>query len=250
MKLSKNTHRATSVVTAFVIVCLSAFANAAITYQLITNDATSGISTSNTYTHKIDFDTTASAGGGTTINGVVFDRGTTSGFNATYSGVQATTNTGTANTQPGGGLNGLYQGFLLRGASATNNQTNTLTLTGLTQGTQYDFRIYSGQWRVSTARNNTITFDPDGAGAISDSTPLINQDDPTAIGFSGTNAYYISYTYTATASGSLVVNFTTGPNAPAQGSWHIYGITNQVIPEPSVALLSSLGIFALLRRRR
>jgi hypothetical protein len=240
MKLNKNTHRPANAVSALIIACLTASANAAITYQKITNDATSGISTSTTYTHKIDFGTSNVAGGGATVNSVTFDQSTISGFNATYGGAFPSTNAGTANSATiGGGVGGLFQGFLLRGATSTNNATNTLTLTGLTEGTQYDFRIYSGQWRVSSTRNNTITFDPDGAGAISDSTPLINQDDPTALGFSGTDAYYISYTYTATASGELVVDFTTGPGPTLQGSWHIYAITNQVVPD-----VSPYGIWA------
>jgi hypothetical protein len=178
---------------------------------------------------------------------VVFNRSDTNGFDAVYSGANASTNGGTANSATiGGGVGGLLQGFLLRGSTVTAGLTNTLTLTGLTEGTQYDFRIYSGRWNTTTGRTNTIRFDPDGAGAISDITPVIDQTNPTAIGFSGADVYYINYNYTATASGELVVDFTTTANA----SWHIYAVTNQVVPEPSGALLGSFGLLILLRRRR
>lgn len=220
-------------------------ANAAITYQLITNDANSGISNANTYTHAADL------GGGTiaTVNGVSFTNAP-GNYTTDHNG----SNNGSPNNLPGGGLGNLMQGFQFRTSPNPVGAVSTITLGGLSAGTTYDFRIYSGRWDTGADRTNIITFDPDGAGAISEST-TINQNNASTVpgeSFASDAIYYINYRYTAVANENLSVKFEIANSSLA--SWHLYGLTNQVvpavIPEPGALVLSVLGGMLFLRRRR
>jgi hypothetical protein len=102
----------------------------------------------------------------------------------------------------------------------------TLTLSGLTVGADYSTRIYYRPWENNQTRTVTLTFNGDGTPA-----PItINQD-------AGSSAHYVAYDFTASGN-SVTVNFSSS-------AWHLYGATNQVIPEPAAALLGSFGMLGL-----
>lgn len=222
----------------------------AISYVPVTGDADSGISALNTYTHTLDF---GQGTPGALINGVQFDAYNvgadgTLGFNRTVSSGSENDNPGNGNHNVTGGLATLLTDMIFNGNNEAGG-TTTWTLSGLTSGITYDTRIYTRQWGPGT-RNVDINFDPDGAGGISDSTGIINQDDAslTPPGFDNPNdAYYINYRFTAVDGQDLVI---TATQSDFNQSWHLYGLTNQVVPEPSQAVLCLLGTAGILLRRR
>ncbi len=197
-----------------------------ITYVGITDDADCGISLDNTYTHALDFGTGAP---GALINGVQFDA-----YNAAANGTlnfnrEAATGLlshhgGNGNHNVSGGLVDLLTDMYYNGNNAVDGVT-TWTLSGLTPGYTYHTRIYTRQWGAGGTRHVTFAFDPDGAGPVSDSTEMINQDDATSVGFAnGNDAYYINYEFTAVAGEDLVITLTQDI---FNYSWHLYGLTNQ-----------------------
>lgn len=200
---------------------------AQISYVPMSNDADCGITSSRSYTHKLDFGTGAP---GATINGVAFSAYNT-GANGTlnfvatwtFSGVLALS--GNANHNVSGDLINLMHDMYID-QNNTAGGTATWTLNGLTAGVTYDARIYTRAYGGSAGtRNVTLVFDPDGAGAISDSTGQINEDDATQTppGLSAFNdAYYINYRFTAVTGEDLVIAAT---QHAYNASWHIYGIS-------------------------
>ena len=243
-----------ALVIALTLPILIGSASAAISYTAISNDADCGITSANTYTHAIDF---GASGSGATVNGQAFDRvsSTVASLGASpfldYNGNGNTgesSNDGTNASVKSGNMAGLMQGFIYQdGSNSAPGDTQILTLSGLTAGITYDFRLYLGQWTAgASSRTTNITFDPDGAGAISESTGVFNIDNPTAIGIATDATYYVNYRYTATAE-DLVVSAEIQVN---NNSMHIYALTNQVVPEPSAALLVAMSSLLLLRRRR
>jgi hypothetical protein len=197
-----------------------------ISYVHITNDADCGISTDKTYTHKLDFGTGSP---GALINGVQFDAynnaaNGTLNFNREVATGLLSDHAGNANHNVSGGLVDLLTDMYYNGNNEAGG-TTTWTLSGLTAGQTYDTRIYTRQWGVSS-RTVTMVFDPDGAGPISDSTGVINEDDATTVGFANANdAYYINYQFTAVAGEDLVITLTQDIY---NESWHLYGLTNEI----------------------
>lgn len=97
------------------------------------------------------------------------------------------------------------------------NPGQTLTLTGLTPGQVYDARIYYREWVTGTNRSTLITFDEDGAAPLSTSV-TVNQD-------ATPQAFYLSYTFTATNAPLLVSFAPTAGNT--LGSFHLSGFSVQ-----------------------
>lgn len=232
---------------------LAASAHAAITFVAISNDADSGISTANTYTHTLDF---GQGTPGALINGVQFNA-----YNLAASGTlnfSRTATTGTLADHVGnvpsgisGALTDLMRDMYFNNTN-TPGGTTTWTIAGLTAGVTYDTRIYTRQWSASTnQRVSSFVFDPDGAGPLSETTGAINQDDATTVGFAAENQpYYINYRFTAVEGQNLTITLTQANN---NNSWHLYGLTNQVVPavpEPMSAVLLGMGALGLLARRR
>ncbi len=217
------------------------------------SDAGSGISTSNTYTHTLDLGT---GSGILSINEVAFTRvsdfsGTVNGFGYSY------TVAGSAQKNAGGErspaatdgnmatmLSDFFNPYSLNG-----NETETLTLSGLTAGTAYSMRVYyrPTTWDainpgLGTGRVNTVTFNGDDANA----SIKVYEDD-------GYAAHYLQYDFNAT--GTSVTFTSTEVDTNVNNGFHIYGVTNQVmIPEPNILVLLISGLIGLMayawRKRR
>jgi hypothetical protein len=208
----------------------------------ITGDATSGISSAKTYTHKLDFGPAPAA----TVNGVAFDSVLAAG--AVTPAFTYAVSSGTVNDNPGNGSVGgvpageavrtLLDDMVYNGGNELNG-TATLTINGLTPGTQYSARIYSRKWTTTdNARAATIAFDEDGAGPLG-TAQAFNQG-------AADIAQYIEYAYTA-VDPSLTIQFTQ--TTALNQSWHLYGFSNEVVPEPASAAFAALAAGVLATRR-
>jgi hypothetical protein len=205
----------------------------------LTDDASSGIDPANDYTHAI------SGGGVETVNGVTFDlldratRPLNFEWSASSQQNMINDNNGGWNVAASGvsgpGLLGLFGSFTYNhDGNAGSNQT--FTLSALTPGQIYETRLYMRKWDNSTARRQTATFT---AGGQSPSSITFFEDhpekSPTALP-NRDSAWYLSYTYTADASGTLAIRFEVQPSGVVQGnpgSFHLYGLTNQVASAPA-----------------
>ena len=227
----------------FALLAGSAHAGTIVAPVQFTNDAGSGISTTNTYTHLLDF---IADGSPATINGVTFTAAGTSGGNFTSSNLTGTipeglNDTYNAITPTTDGSHKLLSDFYYL---AAGTGTETITLTGLTPGAHYLARDYYRAWDNTTNRTNDVTFN-DGSGP---QTISINQNGDL------THANYVGFDYIAPVSGQLVLSITVTNGDAA--SWHQYGLSNQFItPEPSSIVLAGLAAvglagYSLKRRRR
>ena len=201
-----------------------------ITVVPMSNDTDCDISASKQYTHKLDL---GAGTPGALINGVQFNaynvasNGTLNFSYAFSSGDPLALQTGNNPPNISGDLFDLMKDMYINNNNAAGG-TTTWTLSGLTAGMRHNVRIYVRRWGVSDSRNATMVFDPDGAGPISDSAGQISEDNATSVGLaSDATAYYINYTYRAVAGENLVITVTQHNQ---NNSWHLYGITNEVIP--------------------
>ena len=182
-----------------------------------TNDAGTGISSNKVYTHKLDFGTRSSPA--TVINGVTFDKVTTvSGTLNGYGWVNFPPLAHGGNSPEGlhgvatnsGIYNLLYDmdyGLQFPGSA-------TMQLTGLTPGKRYEVRFYNRAWGWNGGRTQTLTFDPDGSGPISESITF----NPDAL-----DPNFIAYRYTA-ASSTLAITVQSAYN---NSTYHLYGLSNE-----------------------
>ena len=202
--------------------------------EALTDDASTGINTSIIYTHAV------SGGAATTVNGVDFELldGVTdpSDFSWEVSSVknQLQNNNGGWDPFAAGvteqGLQSLLGSFTFNN-NGEPGSNQTFILSGLTPGQEYEARLYCRKWSDGTERTQEVTFT---AGAQEGVTEMFAEDRPEndPIGaLDRESAYYIAYTYTADAEGALSIRFdVTG--AAGTGSFHMYGLTNQVIGDP------------------
>jgi fibronectin-binding autotransporter adhesin len=182
---------------------------------LFTTDAQTGISADKTYTHALDF---PAGGSVATINAVPFTDAGTSGSN--WSGLPGSTasNANTGMTD-GGGMHQLLTDFYHGGNPAL------VSLTGLTAGTTYELRLYNRRWGGD--RTLGFIFDEDGSGPVG--APLLLDQDASA------TPNYLAYRYTATADSNgtpLPLSIRIMPDNPSNGSYHFYGLTNEVVTDP------------------
>ena len=219
------------------IVKLSANPTGVATTQTFTNDLTSGIGTANLrygtngYNLALAFD----QGVDLTINGVTFvntgkaasgSRGPINWSLANWgnnnaSGTFPTGFQPVSDQQTYALLNRFYYGL--------GNNTQTLTLTGLTPGQAYNARIYYRSWNNPTGgRISNWTFDP-GTGTLTKLNALSEDSNYTG--------NYIDFPYVAGPQGTLVLS---AANTSA-ASWHLYGFTNQQIPN-GLASMTTLQV--------
>lgn len=226
-------------------------AQAQISYYPITDDTDSDISSTKTYTHAIDFGTQAGSGGSpATINGVVFADGNGGAFPAIGGSSQTvgtgnttipTDHVGDANANTTGGMENLVHDMVY------NDTTAVITLTGLTPGQPYRFRLYNRQWGTTagTSRGQNIGFDTDGVGtgiSGAEDTATFQADDATKPDPSQATfnqVYALTYDYTLSAG---VTTLTVYINATSTGSYHLYGLTNeQAGPDTTAPSISTLS---------
>lgn len=209
----------------------------------ITTDASSGISPDKTYTHAI------SGGGAATVNGVVF-----SVLNSVETPADFTWDTGlfTRNqinpinngawlpleggvTEPG--LQGLLGGFSYSGNGDQAGRSQTFTLSGLTAGTTYELRLYLRAWSEATVRPIDFSF-TNGAAPVEVPFGALILDRPGTVLNTDNfhSAYYLSFTYTAEASDLVIQAKVPDSAVGSSGSYHMYGMTHEVVPPPAGTL--------------
>jgi hypothetical protein len=179
-----------------------------------TGDADSQVSTSKTYTHKVDFGHTATQ---TVLNGVTFDNTpgqTRTGSNWTLTGATQTFTTNTAGqrntmTNPSGSYQLLTEFFY----GSSNSTTEVLELTGLTPDQYYTLTFYCTGWDTREARRMRTT--PSNTGI-----PTVIDQGAWSMG----KGLLVKYQYRAPSNGRLSVEL-----APLlEASWHQYAFTNEV----------------------
>ena len=211
---------------------------------VISTDADTGIRSGATYTHQLDF---LADGSAATINGVPFTAAGATGANYTSTNIpgqitEVQFNLGGAGTgaAAGSGLHKLLTDFYYNSNANGAGQAETISLTGLTPGTPYQLKLFYRQWDAD--ENNTrftdITFNEGGATGF----VRVNQD-------LSESARMLVYNYTAGPGGTLSMSFLEGGNTTA-ASWHQYGLSNEVVPEPGSLALAGIAAAALLARRR
>jgi len=211
-------------------------ASAEVTFHEITGDADSGISSDKTYTHAIDFGNSGVA----TVNGVLF-------ANEVNEAVDGRANAGTRTYGPlghggnmppavGGNVDSLFRDMRYNGPDPSY-----VELTGLTPGEWYEFRLYERAWDFQgSTRTYSVNFDTGADGSVEFSTVKINQNDSTlpTPGFAGNVSYALSYKYQADAAGSIRVTIDLADDQT--GTYHLYGLTNEVDPDGGSSYLVSL----------
>jgi hypothetical protein len=212
----------------------------------LTDDASSLIDPANIYTHAI------SGGTAATVNGVNFEvlsPGVTPvNFSWTSTGGQneVLNNNGDWNPGLGGvtgsGLISLLQSFTYAGAGANAGQSQTFTLSGLVPGTLYDTRLYIRTWDTE-ASGRPIDFTFTNGAEIDTYNGLLEDRPGTVLGtLNEQQAFFLQYEFTAQGT-DLIINAAVPSAAVADsGSFHLYGLSTQVVPEPATVALLVLGI--------
>lgn len=207
-----------------------------------TGDADSQVSTSKTYTHKVDL---GKVGAFTSINSVNFDYQSATSIRA--GGIAVPTaaetslpwslanhgNTYTTNTTAAinffpaaSGSYALVKDFYY---GSSNTVTEGITISGLTPGQTHIFTLYTVGWDTREIRKVRAQTSDTNASTTLD---MGAQGKPKGTLF--------KYTYVVPASGTLTVSLTGINNA----SWHNYAFSNEVssTPLPSESLIIPTGI--------
>jgi hypothetical protein len=204
----------------------------------VTDDASTGISASTTYTHKI------SGGGPATINGVLLDELNPISFPTNFtwavsSGSPAEINPTVTNGWlpanggvTGAGLLDLFGGFTYN-TNGNPEGFQIYTLSGLEIGKAYKLKIFVRPWANTAASLRPIDLRFTNGATVDEPFGALPTDRPGIVLNNANNdsAYYLNYDYVAEAT-DLVIRARVHESAlPASGSFHLYGLTNEVIPD-------------------
>lgn len=207
--------------------------NGAVAIVSITDDASTGLDLSKTYTHLV------SGGQSATVNGVNFDA-----LDVAFSPAdfiwetaprtmnQVLNNNGDWDALSAGvspNVENLLASFTYSGTGPNPGNSQIFTLSNLTPGASYDLRIYSRAWDTEGSgrpidlvfTNGDQTVQPFGSMAL---------DRPGFLTGSGFNndAYYLTFQYTAQTT-ELVINAAVPVCAPGNsGSFHLYALSNEI----------------------
>ncbi|MCW1887296.1 hypothetical protein OKA04_21340 [Luteolibacter flavescens] len=223
----------------------------------LTTDASTGISTAKTYTHMI------APGNSVIINGksiapyhnpppVPVPNFTWASYTPTGEVADRLTMSSNGSWLPadggvtGTGLKELLRGFAYSNGGAGNGgagpgSKQTFTLSGLTPGQYYDLRLYQRSWVVDgsgSGRPIDLVF-TNGTEVVAPFQGLgADRPDVMLRGGNMHQAYYISFRYFAQST-SMTVDAIVPLGSPANsGSYHFYGLTNEVAVPPNLAITS------------
>jgi hypothetical protein len=203
----------------------------------VTDDASTGISASTTYTHKI------SGGGPATINGVSLDELNPISFPTNFT--WAVSSGGLAEINPinngawvpatggvtGAGVLDMFGGFTFN-TNGNPEGFQTYTLSGLEIGKSYKLKMFVRPWDNLSASFRPIDLRFTNGATVDEPFGGLATDRPGIVLNNANNnsAYYVSYDYVAEAT-DLVIRARVHESAlPASGSFHLYGLTNEVVP--------------------
>lgn len=180
--------------------------------QAWTGDADSGVDSSFFYTHAFNFGSSA----GAAINGVNF-----TGIPGTAPSVPGQFSTTYLGAGPVGDTtifvadnSAILAGNFVYGGDVPAGLYQSISLQGLTPGTEYIISIFSVAWENPAVGSRWATF------SVGEDRLTINQDQ-----FLNDNGIKISYRYTADASGNMTIKF--APLVPANVSFHVYAFCNR-----------------------
>ena len=205
-----------------------------LTLTPIADDAASGVSPSISYTHLADFN---SDDGGAVINGVTFPAATAAGANFNLARAGNTFQNHNSPAPDGSGMDDLLDDFFF-GAGGGPPITSSLTVSNLTPGVPYRLRMYVGGFG-----GNTQDFSADDT-LVPTVVPVVPRN-------AGSDAIAgsLDYTYTLLP-GDTDLTVTFDPTSDGD-TFHWYGFSNEVVPEPaSLGLLAGGALVALGGRRR
>jgi hypothetical protein len=218
-----------------------------VSFAVLTDDASSGISGTKTYTHAL------SGGGAATVNGVPlqnFSPTTTPPNFAWSTGAFTMTQVAAINNGDwlpamggvtGPGLLDLLGGFTYSGTGANSGASQTFTLSGLTPGQGYRLRLFIRLWDTEgSGRAADLSFTN---GAQTDYAPLLEDRPAIVLGVPGAvhAAYAVEYSYVA-AGTELVITSAVPPGSQVpNGSLHLYGLTNEIGGPPKLPVITAVS---------